>query len=159
MCNTKILSAWGLFCQIIHVGCEKPFQSCGTPCGVLKYTEGVLWGDTLMQSIMRIESKSVFRCSQHGFSERKSFLMNLIAFYDDVVLESSWWSSACGYIDFSEGLVTVSHSMFAGKLRKHGLDDWIARQIAKPLKGRSWRVLVHETESSWNLVSSGVPWG
>ena len=85
MCSTKILSAWGLFCQIIHVGCEKPFQSCGTPCGVLKYTEGVLWGDTLTQTIMHIESKSVFRCSQHGFSNRKSFLMNLIAFYDDVM--------------------------------------------------------------------------
>ena len=38
-------------------------------------------------------------------------------------------------------------------------DDWIARWIAKPLKGRSRRVLAHETESSWLLVSSGVPWG
>jgi len=159
MCTTRALLAWGLLCQIMHVGCEKPFWSRGTPCGVLKYTEGVLWGDTLMQSIMRIESKSVFRCSQHGFSERKSFLMNLIAFYDDVVLESSRWSSACGYIDFSEGLVTVSHSMFAGNLQKRGPDDWIARWIAKPLKGRSQRVLAHETESSCHLVSSGVPWG
>ena len=38
-----------------------------------------------MQSIMRIESKSVFRRSWHGVRDGKSFLMNLIAFYDDVM--------------------------------------------------------------------------
>ena len=83
--TTRALLAWGLLCQIMHVGCERPFQSHRTLCGVLKYTEGVVWGDTLTQSIVRIESKSVFRCSQHGFSDRKSFLMNLIAFHDDVM--------------------------------------------------------------------------
>jgi len=69
----------------MHVGCERPFQSHRTLCGVLKYTEGVLWGDTLTQSIVRIESKSVFRRSWHSVRDGKSFLMNVIAFYDDVM--------------------------------------------------------------------------
>ena len=49
--------------------------------------------------------------------------------------------------------------MFAGNLQKRGPDDRIARRIAKPLKGRSQSVLVHEMEPSRRLVSSGVPWG
>jgi len=61
------------------------------------------------------------------------------------------------YLDFSKALDTVSHNILLGKLRKCGLDEWSARWIENWLNGRTQRVVVSCTESSWRPVTSTGP--
>jgi len=88
----------------------------------------------------------------------KSCLTNLIAFYDDM---TGWVDEGRAvdvvYLDFSKVFDTVSHNILLGKLRKYGLDEWSVGWTENWLNGRTQRVVISDTESSWRLVTSVVP--
>ena len=69
-----------------------------------------------------IKDKRVIRDSQHGFTKRKSCLINLIAFYEDI---TRWINNGKAvdvvYLDFTKAPDT--HSILTAKLRKYGLDS------------------------------------
>lgn len=73
--------------------------------------------------IKQMEEKKVIGSSQHGFTKGKSFLNNLVAYYDTM---TSWIDEEravdVGYLDFSKAFDTVTHNFLIGKLRKCGTD-------------------------------------
>ncbi|KAF4804353.1 RNA-directed DNA polymerase from mobile element jockey-like protein [Turdus rufiventris] len=107
-----------------------------------------------------MDNKKVIRNSQHGFTKSKSYFNSLIAFYDEII---SWMDDGRAvdivYLDFSKAFNTVSHNILIGKLRKCGLDEWTVRWIENWLNGRSHRVMISGTGSSWRTVTSGVSQG
>ncbi|CAM5139750.1 unnamed protein product [Natator depressus] len=113
------------------------------------------------ESILKhLEERKVIRNSQHGFTNGKSCLTNLIAFCDEITgYVDTGKVVAVIYLDFSKGFVTVSHSMIASKLRKYGLDEWTIRWIESWLDPRPQWVVIYSLMSSWQPVSSGMPQG
>jgi len=107
----------------------------------------------------QVEEKKVIRSTQHGFAKGKSYLANLIAFYDGM---SGWVDEGravdVAYLDFGKAFDAVSHNILIGKLRKHGVDEWAVRWFENLLNGGAQRVVNSGTESSWRPVASGVPW-
>ncbi|CAM4593510.1 unnamed protein product [Caretta caretta] len=113
----------------------------------------------LKESILKhLEERKVIRNSQHGFTKGKSCLTNLTALYDEITGSVDEGKAVdVLFLDFSKAFDTVSHSILASKLKKHGLDEWTINWIESWLDCWAQRVVINGSMSSWQPVSSGVP--
>ncbi|KAJ7400320.1 RNA-directed DNA polymerase from mobile element jockey-like protein [Pitangus sulphuratus] len=98
------------------------------------------------------------RSSQHGFTKGKSFLTNLIAFYDET---TTWMDGGRAvdivYLGFSKAFNTISHNTLIGKLTKCRLEEWMVRWIENWLNSRSQMAAISGTGSSWRPVTDMSP--
>ncbi|PKU40229.1 rna-directed dna polymerase from mobile element jockey- hypothetical protein [Limosa lapponica baueri] len=97
--------------------------------GKCSYTHTFIPGKVMEQLVLdvvskHVEEKKVIRSGQHGFIKGKSYLTNLIAFYDGM---TGWVDEGRAvdvvYLDFSKAFGTVSHNILIAKLRQCGLQE------------------------------------
>ena len=90
------------------------------------------------------------RPSQHGFTNDRSCLTNLISFYDKVTrLVNEGQAVNVVYLDFSKAFDTVPHNILVEKLTAHSLDGRMLRWVKHWLDGWAQRVVANGTKSSW----------
>ncbi|KAJ7402243.1 RNA-directed DNA polymerase from mobile element jockey-like protein [Pitangus sulphuratus] len=103
-----------------------------------------------------VEEKKVVSSSQYGFTKRRSYLTDPIAFCGGI---SGWVDKTRRVnvvpLDFTTSFDTVPHNILKDKLGKCGLDEWRVRWIKNWLTNRAQRALISGTGSSWRPVAGG----
>ena len=98
--------------------------------------------------------------SQHGFTNRRSCLTNLLEYLEyvtDIIDQGD--SADVIYLDFSKAFDKVSHSGLLKKLWKIGVRDKLLKWLGNWLVGRKQRVVLNGAESDWVDVTGGAPQG
>ena len=90
------------------------------------------------------------RPSQHGFTNGRSCLTNLISFYDKVThLVHEGKVVSVVYLDFRKDFDAVPHKILMEKLAAHGLDGHTLHWVKHRLDGWALRTVVNGVKSNW----------
>jgi len=94
--------------------------------------------------------------SQHGFIKGRSFLTNLLEFFEEVTnrLDQGEPMDVI-YLEFQKAFVKVPHLL--SKIRAHGVQGKVLAWINDWLSGKRQRVAIKGSFSEWQSVTSGVP--
>ena len=112
------------------------------------------------QVISHLKVNNLISSVQHGFTERRSCLINLLktlemitkAIDEDCPIDTI-------YFDCSKAFDTVPHYRLLHKLKSMGINKHTFLWIKYFISERRQRVCIHGVQSQWGAVKSGVPWG
>ena len=116
---------------------------------------------TILGTIMdQLKVNQGIRPSQHGFTNGKSCLTNLISFYKKVTrLVDEGQAVDVVYLDFSKAFDTVPHNILVEKLAAHGLDGCTLRWV-KHWPKESWSMQLNPVGGWSQAVSAKAQcWG
>ncbi|GAB0183500.1 mitochondrial enolase superfamily member 1 [Grus japonensis] len=103
----------------------------------------------LSANTRHVQDNHVIRPSQHGFMKGRSYLTNLISFYDKMTcLVDEGKAVDVVYLDISKAFDTISHSILLKKLAAHGLDGHALHWVKNWLDGQAQRVVANGVQSS-----------
>ena len=133
------------------VGNYRPVSLTSVPCKIL---EGLIRSRILEH--MNINNLS--STYQHGFTERRSCLTNLLTTLE--VVTKNVDDGNCVdliYFDYKKAFDKVAHHRLLCKLKSLGLSSNVICWIEGFLSNRRQRVVINGTKSEWSNVTSGVP--
>ena len=120
----------------------------------------------LLETIIRdhmmdfLNKHKLINPSQHGFLKARSYLTNLLCFFEEI---TKWVDEGSPvdviYLDFQKAFDKVPHQRLILKLTLNGMGNSIINWIEQWLTGRKQRIVVDGEVSSWKSVLSGVPQG
>ena len=87
-----------------------------------------------------LESSDRIGPSQHGFIKGKSFLTNLLEFFEDVTSRVDKGEPVdVVHLDFQKAFDKVPHKRLVSKVKAHGIGDNVLTWIENWLADRMWR--------------------
>ena len=123
---------------------------------VCKIMEGII-KDSIVTHLSR---NNLLEPTQHGFTNRKSCLTNLLVFLESVTSDmDSNTPVDTIYLDFSKAFDLVPKERLLKKLEGHGIRDNLLKWSRDWLTDRTQRVVLNGQVSKWEPVLSGVPQG
>ena len=107
-----------------------------------------------------LQIKKLITPSQHGFVPNKSCLTNLLETLDTITdAINKGVSVDLVLLDFAKPFDKVSHAKLIKKLESYGIDSVLVRRIRSFLSNRKQRVVIGDSGSNWEDVTSSVPQG
>ena len=107
-----------------------------------------------------LEENQIISPNQHGFRKGRSCLSELLAHYEDIMLNSnSGKGTDTVYLDFAKAFDKVDHKLLLEKLKRVGIKGKLLNWFKAFLSNRKQEVVVDGFKSFIHAVLSGVPQG
>ena len=103
---------------------------------------------------------SLFNPNQFAYMKGRSTVTQLLSCFNDWATSRNERNPTDVIIlDFSKAFDSVPHRCLLHKLERYGIDGPLLKWFESFLVGRSQRVVLRGSHSSWTQVKSGVPQG
>ena len=110
--------------------------------------------------VSHMTTNNLFSVHQHGFMAGKSRVTQLLEFleYLTEALDQGKDEDII-YLDFCKAFDKVPHKRLLKKMYNYGIIGKVHQWVQEFLSGRKQRVVINESKSNWQVVSSGIPQG